>query len=61
MLVMELVWQQLYSMMRLWGITLKLFLLLTAVYQLTVDFLRLQLITRYLFTFSVLVILIRLH
>ena len=34
---------------------------ITAVYQLTVDLLSLQLITRYLFTFSVLVILIQLH
>lgn len=40
-------------MMRLWGITLKLFLLLTAVYQLTVDFLSLQLITRYQFIFCI--------
>lgn len=40
-------------MMRLWGITLKLFLLLTAVYQLTVDFLSLQLITRYLYFFCI--------
>lgn len=43
------------------GYNSKIILLLTAVYQLTVDFLSLQLITRYLFTFSVLVILIQLQ